>query len=147
MKADSRRLPALALQHGAEHRAGGKLGSGEPQLHGLDRTEATAAQDGHLGPLPSWSVLRRRIATAQAVRRLGKILHLQRHQLGAAERAGEAQRQQRVSGQSASICFSTSAVAGALPSLAAPMVRRIPRRTALTPSWLVGGSWPAILCR
>ena len=39
-----------------------------------------------------------------------------------------------------------SAVAGALP-WAAAMVRRMPRSVALTPSALVGGSWPASLWR
>ena len=50
-----------------------------------------------------------------------------------------------LSGQRATICISTSAVAGAFPTLAVPIVRRIPRSVALTPSALVGGSWPASL--
>ena len=50
-----------------------------------------------------------------------------------------------LSGQRATICIRTSAVAGAFPALAVPMVRRIPRSTTLTASWLVGGSWPASL--
>jgi hypothetical protein len=37
-------------------------------------------------------------------------------------------------------------VAGVFCVRAVPMVRRIPRITALTPSLLVGGSCPAILC-
>ena len=96
--------------------------------------------------LPFQSLLRRIVTRSPSG--LGQIGDLEGDQLGATERAGEAQGQQRavpggadrVSGQSASICFSTSAVAGAFPSLAAPMVRRMPRRTALTPFWLVGGS-------
>jgi hypothetical protein len=50
-----------------------------------------------------------------------------------------------VSGQRASIRPIRSAVAGAFPALAVPMVRRIPRRTAFTASLLVGGSWPMVL--
>jgi hypothetical protein len=50
-----------------------------------------------------------------------------------------------LSGHSATIWPIRSAVAGALPCLAEPMVRRMPRRTAFTPSLPVGGSWPAIL--
>jgi hypothetical protein len=46
------------------------------------------------------------------------------------------------------ICMSKSAVAGALHCLAAPMVRLMPLRTALTPSEVVGGSIiPASLWR
>ena len=50
-----------------------------------------------------------------------------------------------LSGHSATIWPIRSAVAGALPCLAEPMVRRMPRSTAFTASLLVGGSWPAIL--
>ena len=45
------------------------------------------------------------------------------------------------------MAVSTFAVAGAFPARAAPIVRRMPRSTALTSSWLVGGSWPASLWR
>jgi hypothetical protein len=41
------------------------------------------------------------------------------------------------------MAVTTSAVAGLLRSGAVPMVRRMPRSTALTPSALVGGSSPA----
>jgi hypothetical protein len=40
-----------------------------------------------------------------------------------------------------------AAVAGAFPALAAPTVRRMPCGTARAPSWLVGGSRLASLCR
>ena len=77
---------------------------------------------------------------------------LQRAEFAPPERAGEpsassarSRRPIMLSGHSATICISTSAVAGAFPALAVPIVRRIPRSTTFTPSWLVGGSWPAIL--
>ena len=38
--------------HLTEHRAVGDLGGRQPRLDGLDRTEAAATQNGHLGPLP-----------------------------------------------------------------------------------------------
>ena len=46
-------------------------------------------------PCPSWSVLLRRIVTRSPSGVSTRSSDLQRHQLGPAERAGEAQRQQR----------------------------------------------------
>ena len=52
-----------------------------------------------------------------------------------------------LSGHSAIIWLIRSAVAGALPCFAEPMVRRMPRRTAFTASLPVGGSWPELAPR
>jgi hypothetical protein len=57
----------------AEHRAGADLGSGKPRLDGLDGTEAAAAQDGHLGPLPFLVGLAAPDRDAEPVRRLGQV--------------------------------------------------------------------------
>ena len=77
---------------GDNHR---RQSDGEPRLDGLDRAEAAAAQDGHLGPLPFLVGLAAADPDAPPARRLGQVGDLERHQLGGPKRGGEAKRQQR----------------------------------------------------
>jgi hypothetical protein len=96
-------------------------------------------------PLPSWSVLLRRIVTRSPSGVSARSATSRAHQLRAAERAGKAQRQQRavsLAGERvrAEAQHGDEQVGGGLGSClgGSAEVRRMPRSTALTA--LVGGS-------
>ena len=142
-------LQAAALQHGPEQRAHADLCRRQPRLHRLNRTQPVAPRDGDLVPLPALVGLAPTNPDAQPIRDFAQILDLERHQLAAAERAGKSPTPAMPGRACLPACSDraaasrTSAVAGLLRSGAVPMVRRMPRSIALTPSALVGGSNPA----
>ena len=148
-----RGLQAAALQHWPEQRTRADLRHGEPRLHRLHRAQAVAARNGDLMPLPALVGLAPTNPDAQPIRDFAQILDLERHQLAAAERAGKSPTPAMPGRACLPACSDraaasrTSAVAGLLRSGAVPMVRRMPRSIALTPSALVGGSSPASLWR
>ena len=111
-----------------------------------------ASGNRHLLPLPFLTALAAPDQDPQSVGDLGEIDDLE-HESSLRRNAPAKPRHSSprsrlpimLSGHSAIIWPIRSAVAGALPCLADPMVRRMPRRTAFTASLPVGGSWPAIL--
>ena len=105
-----------------------------------------------VAPRPSWSVLLRRMVTRRPPSQYSRSATLrptssERRKASAkpSRRTARSRSPLRSVSAFATIARTLSAVAGALRLGALPVVRRMPRSVALTPSELVGGSWPASL--
>jgi hypothetical protein len=146
--AEAEKALATRAAHGTEHGPSADLGRRQPRLHRFDRTEPVASGNRDLLPLPFLVALAAPDQDPQPVRDLGQVRDVERAQRSERRNAPAKPRQSSarsllpimVSGHSAIICPIRSAVAGALPCFAEPMVRRMPRSVAFTPSLLVGGS-------
>jgi hypothetical protein len=105
-----------ALQHRAEHRPFGDRRGGEPGLQRLHGPEVGAARDGDLLAFARLVGLGAADQHAQPAGALGQVGDLQGEQFGAAERAGEAEREQ---GRRPRPASASAAISAMMPRAAA----------------------------
>jgi hypothetical protein len=121
-------------------------GSVQPRSQRRDRARDLTARDGHLATDAFLVRLRAPDCDQKAFRRLLNVFDVERHQFGAPEGTREAEQDDGTVAERAKrrpvalMAMTISEVAALLRTGAAPIVRRMPERTALTFSSPVGAS-------